>query len=61
MGRKTKKQQFIDYVLYDIQTGEITGDWHKLKTALYVEQIQHLKHNKPTLLYDALVSLMDYY
>ena len=61
MGRKTKKQQFIDYVLYDIQTGEITGDWHKLKTELYVEQIQHLKQNKPTLLYDALVSLMDYY
>lgn len=61
MGRKTKKQKFIDYVLYDIQTGEITGDWHKLKTALYVEQIQHLKQNKPTLLYDALVSLMDYY
>ena len=23
--------------------------------------MQHLKHNKPTLLYDALVSLMDYY
>jgi len=51
MGRKSKKQQFVEYVFRDIENEPY---WEDLKSALYVERILNFTRNEPLLLHNTI-------
>ena len=51
MGRKSKKQLFVEYVFKDIENDPY---WKDIKAALYAERILHLTKNEPLLLYETI-------
>ena len=51
MGRKSKKQQFVEYVFRDIENDPY---WEDLKSALYVERILNVTRNEPLLLHNTI-------
>lgn len=51
MGRKSKKQQFVEYVFRDIENDPY---WEDLKSALYVERILNFTRNEPLLLHNTI-------
>lgn len=51
MGRKSKKQQFVEYLFRDIENDPY---WEDLKSALYVEKILNFTRNEPLLLHNTI-------
>lgn len=51
MGRKSKKQLFVEYVFKDIEN---EPHWEDLKSALYVERILNYTRNEPLLLHNTI-------
>ena len=51
MGRKSKKQLFVEYVFKDIENDP---SWEDLKSALYVERIINFTRNEPLLLHNTI-------